>query len=80
MRYDKPPKVVPFCVFLALLSVYLPDLFVDGIPEVCVRFRRFSSMRSKAPLKKIKIQRLARDQAFQFSDPPLLPLLFFSSI
>ena len=42
----------PFNGQFALLPVYLPDLLVDGLPEFCSRFRRFSSMRSKAPLKK----------------------------
>src|ERR1700722_5612347 len=42
----------PFDGQFALLPVNVPDLLVDGLPEFCPRFRRFSSMRSKAPLKK----------------------------
>ena len=42
----------PFNGQFALLSVNVPDLLVNGLPEVCSCFRRFSSMRSKAPLKK----------------------------
>src|SRR3954453_5944864 len=42
----------PFNAQSTLLPVNVPDLLVDGLPEFCPCFRRFPSMRSKAPLKK----------------------------